>query len=276
MEVLRFMDAHLIVSDLDGTLLGADHDLAEITVATLRELADQGHHVALASGRHHLDMLAFRDRLGIDAHIISSNGAWTLNPQGQCLRRYYLTSEIARTLIGLPRPDGVRLNIYRDDAWVIDDHAPGLLALHDATGFGYRVEASPEMSAEGIGKALYIGQPEALAELESAVRHVAGEALHITYSMANSLEIMAAGVNKGTAVAALLEDLGIPADRCLAFGDNLNDMEMLALAGEGHVMANAHPRLAIEVPGARVIGHHAEHAVAIQLRERFGLASAVS
>ena len=151
------------------------------------------------------------------------------------------------------------------------DAAPGLLSLHEATGFGYRVEGPGEMDVQGVGKVLYIGDPSLLADIEAGAREAAGEALHITYSMSHSLEIMAAGVNKGTAVSALLGDLGIPATRCLAFGDNLNDLEMLALAGEAQVMANAHPRLAEDLPEARVIGHHAEAAVAQHLRQRFGL-----
>ncbi len=80
-----------------------------------------------------------------------------------------------------------------------------------------------------------------LGELEQQARHRAASELHITYSMDNSLEIMAGGVNKGTALSALLAALGIPAERCLAFGDNRNDIEMLDLVGEAHVMANAHP-----------------------------------
>ncbi|MGQ7248213.1 Cof-type HAD-IIB family hydrolase [Halomonas sp. V046] len=265
------MTPHLIVSDLDGTLLGANHDLAEVTVQTLRELAALGHHVALASGRHHLDMLPFCERLGGDVHLISSNGAWTFDPAGQRRQARYLAPALARALIDLPRPPQVRLNLYRDNAWLIDDHAPGLLDLHDATGFAYQVQASPEMNEEGVGKALYIGMPDDLALIEAEARELAGEQLHITYSMAHSLEIMAAGVNKGTAVSELLDYLGLPATRCLAFGDNLNDREMLALAGEAQVMANAHPSLAQDLPESRVIGHHRDAAVALWLRERFAL-----
>ncbi len=86
-----------------------------------------------------------------------------------------------------------------------------------------------------------------------------------------SLEIMAGGVNKGTALEALLATLDIDSEHCLAFGDNLNDTEMLSLAGEAHVMANAHPALFERVPVARRIGHHAESAVARHLQERFSL-----
>ncbi|MDR5867575.1 Cof-type HAD-IIB family hydrolase [Halomonas koreensis] len=265
------MGPHLIATDLDGTLLGADHALAEFTVATFQALAARGHHVALASGRHYHDILAFRDRLGIDAHVVSTNGAYTHGPDGKLLAARYLAGELARELIALPRPEGVRLNLYHDDEWVIDAEAPELLALHVHTGFGYRVVAPERLDGEGVGKVLYIGDPEALGELEAEIRRRAGAAAHVTYSTPNSLEIMAGGVNKGSALDALLARLELPAERCLAFGDNLNDTEMLTRAGEAHVMANAHPVLGEAVPHARRIGHHDQAAVARHLAERFGL-----
>ncbi|SDI70408.1 Cof-type HAD-IIB family hydrolase [Billgrantia gudaonensis] len=265
------MTPHLIVSDLDGTLLDAGHDLTPGTIATLRALAAQGHHLAFASGRHFRDMLAFRDRLGVPVHLISTNGAYLHAPDDRLLAARHLDPAIARQLIALERHATVRLNLYRDDDWLIDAEAPELLALHAHTGFGYRVAAPHELDGEGVGKVLYIGESSRVAELEARIRERHGSALHVTYSMANSLEVMAGGANKGTALTSLLARLGIDRERCLAFGDNLNDTEMLHLAGEAHVMANAHPDLTVRVPGATRIGHHAEQAVAARLRERFGV-----
>jgi hydroxymethylpyrimidine pyrophosphatase-like HAD family hydrolase len=107
--------------------------------------------------------------------------------------------------------------------------------------------------------------------MEAQVRERHGDRLHVTYSTANALELMAGGVNKGSALASLLSRLSLGPEDCLAFGDNLNDSEMLALAGEAHIMANAHPELSSRVPGARSIGHHAENGVAECLRRRFSL-----
>jgi len=267
------MTPRLIVTDLDGTLLGADHDLHPTTIDTLRALAGQGHHLAFASGRHFQDMQRFRERLGIPVHVISTNGAYLHDTEGRLITARHLEASLARQLIALPRPAEVRLNLYHEHEWLIDAEAPGLLALHAHTGFGYRVAAPEELHGEGVGKVLYIGEPDAVRRLEATIRARHGERLHLTWSLATSLEIMAEGVNKGTALAALLERLGLGPEACLAFGDNLNDTEMLALAGEAHVMANAHPELADRVPGARRIGHHDERAVAATLRERFGVST---
>ena len=83
--------------------------------------------------------------------------------------------------------------------------------------------------------------------------------------------IMAGGVNKGAALTALLETLQLRPAECLAFGDNLNDTEMLNLVGEAQVMANAHPELLTRINGAERIGHHDEAAVAQWLTQRFAL-----
>ncbi|GED21700.1 HAD family hydrolase [Halomonas halmophila] len=265
------MSPHLIVTDLDGTLLGADHALAGVTIDTFRTLAARGHRIVLASGRHYRDILAFRDQLGIEAHIISTNGAYTHAPDDALLDARPLPAALTRELIRLPRPDRVRLNLYHGDEWLIDAAAPELLALHAHTGFGYRVADLHALDGEGVGKVLYIGEPEALGVLEGEIRQLAGESLHITYSLENSLEIMATGVNKGTALNALLAQLDIPVERCLAFGDNLNDIEMLELAGEAHALANAHPALMDAVPDAMRIGSHDQAAVARHLMERFAL-----
>ncbi|AQU81704.1 MULTISPECIES: Cof-type HAD-IIB family hydrolase [unclassified Halomonas] len=265
------MTSRLIVSDLDGTLLGSDHRLHESTIEVLRALVKQGHHVALASGRHYHDMKVFRDQLDIPAHLISTNGAYVHDPKDILLAASHVDPKYAKTLIDLPRPPQVRLNLYRESGWHIDAEAPQLLSLHASTGFSYEVVHPAQMDPSGVGKVLYLGDPDALKQLEIQAQEAHGEGLHITYSTIDSLEIMAGGVNKGVALASLLERLSLTPEDCLAFGDNLNDTEMLDLAGEAQVMANAHPALFDRIKGAERIGHHGEAAVAQWLAKRFAL-----
>ncbi len=265
------MTPRLIVSDLDGTLLGSDHRLHTDTIEVLRTLVGHGHHLVLASGRHYADMRVFRDQLDVPAHLISSNGAYTHAPDDQLLDANHVDPRQAAALIQLPRPEGVRLSLYMDDAWYIDAESPSHLEMHAATGFVYQVVPPEQMPVDGIGKILYGGDPEALFKIETAIREISDGALHVTYSTPESLEIMADNVNKGVALAALLERIGVRAEHCLAFGDNLNDVEMLSLVGEPHFMLNSHPEMAGHLNTARQIGHHGEAAVAVLLRERFGL-----
>ena len=58
-----------------------------------------------------------------------------------------------------------------------------------------------------------------------------------------AVDVLPKGVNKLTGCQKVLGDLGMGAEHAYAFGDGLNDMEMLQGLGTGIAMGNAHPRL---------------------------------
>ena len=64
-----------IVCDLDGTLLNPEHTISKNTIDTIKKITDQGVKFFIATGRHHADALRFKDMLGLDSYLISSNGA---------------------------------------------------------------------------------------------------------------------------------------------------------------------------------------------------------
>ncbi len=49
--------------------------------------------------------------------------------------------------------------------------------------------------------------------------------------------------NKGAAIIAIQKKYGIKKEECMAFGDYLNDVEMLQCCGESYCMENGHPDL---------------------------------
>ncbi len=57
------------------------------------------------------------------------------------------------------------------------------------------------------------------------------------------LDVMARDVDKGAALAQLAELIDVPISRTVAFGDYLNDLQMLRAAGTAVAMENAHPQL---------------------------------
>lgn len=58
-----------------------------------------------------------------------------------------------------------------------------------------------------------------------------------------AVDILAQSASKARAIAAVLNHLGIDASQAAAFGDGLNDQEMIQLVGTGIAMGNAHPTL---------------------------------
>ena len=75
------------------------------------------------------------------------------------------------------------------------------------------------------------------------------------------LEVLPVGCNKGAALTVLTQHLGLSLRDCMAFGDAMNDREMLGSVGSGFIMGNAMPQLRAELPHLPVIGHCRNQAV---------------
>ena len=63
----------------------------------------------------------------------------------------------------------------------------------------------------------------------------------VVISSTHWVDVMHPGANKGVGVRALQDALGVSRDQTVAFGDYLNDLELLDAAGLSFAMANAHP-----------------------------------
>ncbi|KAF9325142.1 hypothetical protein BGZ91_002560 [Linnemannia elongata] len=91
--------------------------------------------------------------------------------------------------------------------------------------------------------------------------------LTLTYSGNYFLEISAAGVNKGLGLSAYCALHNIPREEVVAFGDLLNDAEMLQFAGLGLCMENGHDDM--KKLADRVIGTNAEDGLAVEVESWF-------
>ncbi|MGV3200412.1 HAD-IIB family hydrolase, partial [Streptococcus thoraltensis] len=92
-------------------------------------------------------------------------------------------------------------------------------------------------SLREIHKLLLMGEPEEVLAVEAVLKQGYPE-LSISKSYPYYLEIMAAGIQKGRAVARLADHYGANIQEAYAFGDNFNDLDMLEAVGNGYVMAN--------------------------------------
>jgi len=259
---------HLIVTDLDGTLLNERKSFAALTIDTFQALEARGHTIALATGRHFIDVRGIRRKLGVNAFIVSSNGARVHDMADQAIYQQNMGASTAREILALAATFDVMIQIFTPTEWLVDRPLADHLWHHPDSEFSYRLAPLANYHGENVEKILLFGEPAVLARIEAQI-HARYETrvAALTYTDSHCLEIMAVGVSKGMALQLLMDRLDIPAPRVLAFGDNLNDVEMLTLAGRPHVMANAHPRLFELLPDATRIGHNDEEAVAQTLRE---------
>jgi Cof subfamily protein (haloacid dehalogenase superfamily) len=265
----------LVATDLDGTLLNSNHQLDSFTVATVRRLEQAGIQFVIATGRHYCDVAGIRDILGIRPYLVTSNGARVHAPDDTLVHARNLSSEVVRRLV---QPDVVGshgrviVNLFADDAWLIDRDAPELLAFHQDSGFRYEVIDVRAHGGDDIAKVLYIGDPADLAQIADRLQREFGDTLYVTYSLPDCLEVMTANVSKGRALRFVLDRLRISASHCVAFGDNMNDIDLLETAGHPFMMNNANPDLMARLPSVPRIGNNFEAGVAHHLRKLFSIA----
>ncbi|MGL5089125.1 MAG: HAD family hydrolase, partial [Cetobacterium sp.] len=75
--------------------------------------------------------------------------------------------------------------------------------------------------------------------------------------------------SKATAIEEVLKREGIKIEDTIAFGDGLNDLEMLSSVGRGFIMGNGSTRLKELLPKNEIIKANSENGVARKLKELF-------
>ena len=88
-----------------------------------------------------------------------------------------------------------------------------------------------------------VGDPEIVPEWEKRMAEDMGERMHILHSTPYFIELLPPGIDKGTALAKILQHYGMSPRNLIAFGDSYNDIDMLRLAGKGVAMGNAEEKV---------------------------------
>lgn len=233
----------LIALDMDGTLLDGESKVPEDFWPLLDRAKELGVVIAPASGRQ---LATLQNQFGKDQSFIAENGTAIVH-EGNLIDVSVLPTEaVYRILDGLDK-----LDISHDVVlctptvgYVSEDASPD--AFEQLEKYYYSRQAVPDLRAvvddsEIIKVAIYCA-----AGTEEHIAPAMFEAIpdhNVAISGQAWLDIMPAGANKGIALHHMADKLGIPIEETAAFGDYLNDFELLQEAGTAVAMENAHPKL---------------------------------
>lgn len=233
----------LVAVDLDDTLLSNALEISPRNVRALNRAREKGVVVTLATGRMFCSAAPIARRLGIDAPIITYQGALVKHPfTGAEFLHRPLPNEVARAVMERLLDYDYHLNIYLDDQ----------LYVESLTEAGRRYAALSRVEARPVGELLsFLGERDptkvlAIAsesEIESLLRDMvaifSGDQVYITRSKPQFLEFSHSLATKGQALKQLAEHYGISRESVMAIGDGYNDLDMVEYAGLGVMVANA-------------------------------------
>lgn len=264
-----FENISIVASDLDGTLLAPNHQLSEFTKQTLKQLHQQGHTFIFATGRHHVDVAYIRETVGIPAYMITSNGARVHDTNDNLMYSQNLDSDFIQDIVDIVRTDpDILIHIYQDEQWWVNQTDEKLLDFSKQSGFAFKLYDDNKAPIDGVAKLFFTHKShDHLVTFENKLNQQFGKSINVAFSTPWCLEVMAGGVSKGHALDAVAQSLGKSLDNCIAFGDGMNDVEMLLAAKMGKIMSTSHPKVKAALPNNEVIGSNEDDAVAHYLLE---------
>lgn len=242
----------LAILDVDGTMVDSPRNrtLSPLLCQTIRQVAQSGVRIGLASGRNYGHIMSQMRAIGFNGPIISNNGAYVvtdgiavhetlLDPDVieavicQAQQLCYMVEFSGRETMYTYVPSG-----YDGPTFPKDGDTDYLVEL-DGTQAGF-----DRMRADHISKTTLVVDTREKAEAVTAFW--TGGSLSEKTTLSSSywycLELTAPGVSKGSALKSTAAVLGIAMQNVLAIGDGDNDAEMLEAAGISFVMANGSER----------------------------------
>jgi Cof subfamily protein (haloacid dehalogenase superfamily) len=252
------MPIGLIAIDIDGTLLDSRWQLPSSNAEAVALAGARGIEVVLATGRRFEFARPVLALVPSIRTIIVSGGSATKRRDGTTiLRRALPVATAARVLeatvafrdaVGVVFDRvGPRQVVYERIAWDDPRHRGYFERNRDALAEVTPLEACLTEDPLQVMAAGGVAPMRALAAALAALPDRERFEVALTEYPARDLSIVdvtAAGVSKGSALADLARARGLSREAVMAIGDNHNDRTMLEVAGVPVVMGNASPELA--------------------------------
>lgn len=239
-------DLRLIAVDMDGTLLDGEGRIPDALWPLLQRLTARGIAFAPASGRQFATLRRDFGAFGDDMMFIAENGSFVSRgdePVSVDSLDTAVVADIVTRMRGVAAKGtdlgvvvcGVRsAYVERGDERFLEEVRKYYARLSEVDDLLAVQDQIVKVAIFTFGN----------SEADVAPTLVSLQSTHqVVVSGERWLDVMNLGVNKGRALRALQAELGVTPAQTAAFGDYLNDVELLDAAELSFAMADAHPDL---------------------------------
>lgn len=234
------MDKKLIAIDLDGTLLNSDGIVSEVTKSHLQKLKEKGYIITIATGRILNRALVGTDGAEFTNYIVSDTGAAVfknneINKEWKEVYAQVLSKEIVENISSYYDKDKfITINICDRNKIHHYDQTVNI------TEFLENINEIIHVSVSFINNEFV---EEYLKIFTKKFPMLKVEIMQDSFGEVKWLEIAQKGVEKYKGIAEVAKLEGILNENIIAFGDGLNDVDMLKKCGVGVAMKNALPEV---------------------------------
>lgn len=230
----------VVFLDIDGTILRPDDTIEDSTKRAIMQLKEKGIEVILATGRPLHEITDLGEELNIHSYI-AYNGAYALY-QGETIFNETMETDDVNRFIQIANQNQHDLVLYTNNKnFFLNLDSERVKTFKQAFHLRKNDLYLPTIASEVLGITIISSDENGDSPYHSI------EEIH--YSKVNvpgfttCFDVIRDHVNKGVAVNAVLDQLGLKKEQAIAFGDGMNDKEMLSNVGEGFAMGSGNPDL---------------------------------
>ena len=247
----------LLALDIDGTLIDGRMVMTVATADAVRHAVGRGVYVTVCTGRSLSSAVPVVQRLNLNAPYALNNGALIYDvPDRRSRYLRHLPNHLAMEAVRVFRSIGFHPIVYGPlpevqyfyyDSFDPDNHAFVDYAAQNADRV-HRVDDVCDFLGQDVTCITVAERNERVKSRESHIRAQLPDT-SVVFEISpwdrcfSVITVMPSGVSKGGGLQRLAMLLGLDLSEVMAVGDNLNDLEMLDVAGLGVAMGNGTPEI---------------------------------
>lgn len=235
----------MIVVDLDGTLLNEKSKVSENTKDYLNTLKDKGYTIVIATGRTYASCKKATDNAMFANFLITDAGSRIYEVNGNPILENSLNRTIVEDLLKIYDDNFTYLYINNKDMCYrytdnIKDNIDYIYYTKDKDYILSNCGNVSHISLSLINNDLV---EEFYQKLVNTYENINAFIMQDSFSDEKCIVVLPENCSKYNAIRKLAECLNIENDEIMAFGDGLNDIEMLTNVGHSAALKNALPKV---------------------------------
>ncbi|MGG0756408.1 HAD family hydrolase [Brevibacillus laterosporus] len=288
-------DCKIVAFDMDGTLLNGEAKISRETWKACEELQQRGVKLLLSTGRPFVSARIASDYYPFDGYVCS-NGAALFTEDGTLVKYAELPREVIISLVEISRQKDIYYEVHDQNSnrWMVEEDkerigemlfsepfiTEGITLEHTKREYANRQFSYNELakfmlkdelvskiaSGEFVISKMFFWHKDTnvLKWLREQTTEFVGQ-VSLTSSGPFNMEVIPLGLSKWVGLQTFMQKWNVPAAEIAAFGDAMNDFEILSHVGHPVVMENAQDE--VKKLARYMAKHHCEDGVACFIRE---------
>lgn len=227
--------------DIDGTILRQDHTIEPSTKEAISIARQKGIEVFLATGRPLHEIYTIAEELGIHS-FIGYNGAYALY-QEKILVDEPISATIIEHYLKIAKQNHHEMILYTNSHNLLTSlETKAVRQFIDYFALSDTALYQDKYRNQILGITIMNVSPDEIALYNLDHENIYFSQVNVK-GLEHSYDVIRENANKGMAIKSILEELHLSPDQAIAFGDGMNDKQMLQFVGNSFAMGNANPEL---------------------------------